>query len=158
MKTLKLVLYLLLFSTAGYAQKNIIKTNPIGDVLGVYNIGYERQVTSSNSFAITFYNFNFSKFKGNSVSGEYRFYLDESKPALKGLFVSPSIYYFDVDEKNGQNRTFNEFGILFNLGYQWTLFSNITLDSFLGVGIISTDELASTNLGAIIGLNIGYQW
>ncbi len=150
---------LFVISNSIFAQKNIVKTNPIGDFFGVYNIGYERQITDSNSIVLSFYNFDFTNFKGNSISGEYRFYTKKNKPALKGLFVSPSIYYFNVEEENKDvNEKYNEFGVLFNLGYQWTLFKSVTLDSFFGLGFVSTDELNNSNLGGIISLNIGYQW
>jgi len=160
MKTFKYLLIALSFiSTAGYAQKNIIKTNPIGDILKVYNIGYERQLKNSNSIVFTYYNFEIGNFNGNNFSGEYRFYLNEDKPALKGWFVGPSLFYFDVEEKSKTRyKEYNEFGALFNLGYQWSLFKNISMDSYFGFGFVSTDELLNTNLAGILSINIGYQW
>ena len=150
---------MLIISNLSFAQKNIIKTNPIGDIFGVYNMAYERQITDSNSIVLSFYNFDFTNFNGNSISGEYRFYTNEEKTALKGFFVSPSIYYFNVkEESNDVNEEYNEFGVFFNLGHQWTLFKNVSLDWFLGLGFVSTDELNNSNLGAILSLNIGYQW
>lgn len=152
-----LIGFLLIISNLSLAQKNIIKTNPIGNIFGVYNIGYERQINNRNSIVFSLYNFEFTNFKGNSISSEYRFYRNEDKPALKGFFVGPSIYYFDVEEEK-LNRTYNEFGFFFNIGYQWTLFKNFTFDSFIGLGFVSTDELSNSNLGGIISVNIGYQW
>jgi len=160
MKKIKfLIVFLFIVTNTAFAQKNIIKTNPIGDIFGVYNIGYERQITDSNSIVLSLYNFDFTKFNGNIISGEYRFYTNEEKPSLKGFFVSPSIYYFNVkEESNEVNEVYNEFGVFFNLGHQWTLFKNVTFDWFFGLGFVSTDELNNSNLGGILSFNIGYQW
>ena len=153
------LIILFLISIAGYAQKNIIKTNPIGDILKVYNIGYERQLKNSNSIVLTYYSFEIGNYNGNNFSGEYRLYLNKEKPALKGWFVGPSLFYFDV-EKNSETsyKKYNEYGALFNLGCQWSLFKNVSMDSFFGIGFVSTDELLNTNLAGLISINIGYQW
>lgn len=157
-----ILLIIVLTSLSGFAQDNIIKLGVFGASYGDFSLTYERKVTpkSAINFTIGYMNPNLSVLdwfevdysssgmvlrelkSGFHSSFDYRFYLGE-KEALNGFYIAPYLRYINYnslfsDEINGKDFNvdvkFNSAGLGFQMGYQWIVHDNISIDwYFLGI-------------------------
>lgn len=106
--------------------KNTLKANPLGLIIGIGKINYERKLSETTSAQLGASYFNYSA-DGLSLSGlalapEYRFYTGDA--ALKGFFLAPFLKYNNVtlkDEDQGFKGSLNAFAIGAKGGFQWLL-------------------------------------
>lgn len=107
-------------------QKNALKANPLGLILGVGKINYERKITDASSVQLGISYFKFSN-SGSSLSGlslipEYRFYV--SKKAIDGFYLAPFFKYRNLtveDESDDFKASLNNYGGGAKAGFNWLL-------------------------------------
>jgi len=157
----KITLILIFLSFNAFSQKHILKTNPVGDIFKIYNLGYELKVTEKSSAQITIYDHNFSNYSGYAISGEYRMYFKE---ALKGWFWGPNLTFLKVKDvtENLNNENYNLYGVNAEIGRQWFISKKITFDFLIGAGYgvyhntIENDKEGS--LAGILSFSFGYSF
>lgn len=143
-----LILVLFVSSITNAQQKNVVKANPLGLILGSYSIGYEREIAEKQSIQVDL-NSTDIDISGISVSGgsaglSYRRYFQD-KDAFEGWYISPGLAYgsleFGVEGAsdgtvtyNGAEVTFDGdtldtkiFAFTFFGGYQWN-WNSFTLE------------------------------
>jgi len=164
MKKIILIIAVAFFSlNAAKAQdvKGIIKVNPIGFAVGIFNATYEKPLNEKNSFAIgaNYYNYGNVGVSGFGLSGEYRFYFSKNTTAPEGLFGAPivSLGSLSYDGSDGTESVFSIGGGVKG-GYQWVWDSGVALDLYFGYGFRSAnfDSYNYTGGYPILGLAIGY--
>ncbi len=139
--------FLFLFSfNSGFSQedqKNILKINPLGIIVGSGSFSYERAIGSKSSFEInaTFgiythqaYQLKYTSF---GIGADYRFYLSKNKEAPKGFHVGPGVGLVIGNAK--LNPRFGELedditGYIVNgtFGHQWIFKNNLSVDIAAG--------------------------
>ncbi len=146
--------------------KQIVKTNPIALIFGVYNVGYERATKENQSLVanIGFFNFDRSGIKASGFGAgvDYRFYF-QNKDAFEGWFAGPTVNYgtYDFDNNNSLDLKANVFSFGGLGGYQWN-WNNFMLDLFAGpvFNSVSGDadefNLRSNGIGLTAGFNLGF--
>lgn len=89
---------LLVCSEGLFAQKNIIKVNPLSPLLNVVNFSYERVISLSKSLQFTAFYYYRTPFLGHQISYinsgyslavDYRLYLNKKAP--QGIYLAPFI-------------------------------------------------------------------
>jgi len=148
----KILFIVITFSAINiFAQKNIIKANPVSPFFKIYNIGYERETKEKQSISLSLYDYNFSNYDGFLINSEYRFYLSKKK-GLRGFFIGPSVFYSKL-ESNGDFEKENIYAVNVNLGQQFSLNSNLTLDYTFATGYLYYNEPL---LSVFISFSLGY--
>ena len=191
-----LVLLLLATGTRSFAQigalteptdrnvKNVVSMYPFPFLANSFVLGYERKVSGvvglkviggytladeSNYYEVS----NLEEFY---VEGQLRRYMGDSTSALKGIYIAPYVLYKQfAGEKpihNGQfsqltaiNASATGVGVVF--GYQFLSKAGVTLDSYIGGGMLFStgDSKEIPNLGINpyrrgtalqIGVNLGF--
>ena len=135
------------------AQTTIIKANPLGLAFGFANLGVEFSgKTTNQSTTISVLHYSKSSRKGFGIGFEKRFYFSNDEN-LKGFHAGPSIGYLRLSDN--YNDDFNVFSVGTEIGHQWFLNENFTVDIFSSVGFLISKELQLL-LG--LGLSLGYAW
>ena len=156
-KLLLVATFILAFSsTKAQDEKNVIKINPIGLILGSANIGYERAIGQKSSIMIApSYGYISSSGEKYTVYGlglEYRFYLSGSKYAPHGWYVGPGLEFAGGSAKstdsygNTDKVDVKGFSIKAIAGHQWIFRGGFALDLNAGVQYVNLDA-AENNQG-----------
>jgi hypothetical protein len=115
-----------------------------------------------------------TKIRGFALTPEYRLYLSESKPALKGFYLGPFLRYQNLtltaqEEYAGIDgggtvegkASLNAFGGGMVAGYQFLFKKRFTLDAFLGpsynggsLKVTSGDASQTFDAGAFSGFGV----
>ena len=150
MKKFLLAASLLLAAGAASAQDNVVKVNILSPIFGTGSFFFEHKLSASSSIQLgaLFTNWNVddnTNVTGFAITPEYRFYLSETKEALRGFYVGPFLRYQNLTLKytdtfyNGTNTSpqkseasLNTFGGGVLIGHQWIFKQRFSLDTFLG--------------------------
>lgn len=164
----KIILALLLFfvasSSSVFAQKTVVKVNPLGLVFGQISLGIEHAITDKHAAALFVHRNSFKygsvtnygrlEVKGFGFTPEYRFYIwSPTESAPNGFYASPYMrfrffngtYELEKDIENpvsGETETYkgngsidvNVIGGGAMIGYQAIIKERFALDFFLGGG------------------------
>jgi len=135
---------ILMCSTAAFAQSeqpNVARINPLGALVGLGSLSYERAVSDKSSFVIS-PTFGFYKSGGDKLSlfgaaAEYRYYLTGLAP--KGTYVAPGIGGIFGTIKNDFGDRADVRGLTTKLviGQQWIWNGGLSLDLNGGVSYIN---------------------
>ncbi len=178
MKLRKLILASLLiigFAYAANAQRNVIKTNPIGMLFGYFPIGLEHTFDEHSSMDIGL-RFTWQDASLNGVGktffgvggyAAYRYYFGTSDPAPRGFYLSPLVSYnYSTASDAGETGHFTTLNFSGLVGYQWvfpkTALKGFALDLAGGVAYYNTtssDNVFNVGIdsyGPNIRLAIGY--
>lgn len=138
---------------SAFAQKNIIKINPLSLGLLTLNMQYERAINNKMSGQLGVYytglkvNVDGDKvgYSGIGVTPEFRYYAtNKKKDAPRGFFVGPFFRYqnwnvtTNVDNGSGdtsEEGTFQSYRGGFILGHQWVFGDVFSLEFFGGPSI-----------------------
>ncbi|PWJ38465.1 DUF3575 domain-containing protein [Sediminitomix flava] len=167
-KALLLFFALLLTTSIVNAQdeqpKNLVKVNPLGALLSVYNLTYERQIGETASSVLLsgeYLNWSTLGITGTSVGIEYRFHFSKNRTSPAGMYLSPVLSVGSLTETSSDNSVaFTRIGAVF--GHQWIYDSGFVLDLYGGYGSYSFDESSfdeGTSIsatGPILGIALGY--
>ncbi len=149
------------------AQKNVLKMNPLGFAFGIYNLTYERALSSSTSFQVK--GSFFSKLFGLEVSSlgfdaDFKYFITHKrKPSPEGFYIGPGISINKTSYSEFNDGSATTFGIGGTVGYQWIWNSGFALD--LGMGpkyltiLTSSDDLEGETISGVVPnftLAIGY--
>ncbi|PWT95561.1 MAG: hypothetical protein C5B52_17620 [Bacteroidetes bacterium] len=153
-KLLTAFIFILVLSSANAQdEKNVIKINPIGILLGSANIGYERAISQKSSILIAptygYFNSSGDKFTIYGISGEYRFYVSGTKYAPRGWYVGPGLEFAGGSVKTADNSEKIDakgFAIKAIGGHQWIFRGGFALDINAGVQYLSIN-VAENNQG-----------
>lgn len=147
MKTFAFAAFLTLAAAPGFAQeagtrvpvdhKQVLATNPIGDVLGWFNLEYNRKINESVTFELSGSTFDFfdDGARVNRLSTGVRFYPQGA--ALTGFFVGGKVglfhydedYDFDQADDSGKAYLFGA-----EVGYEWLVGKNRNFHVGIGAG------------------------
>lgn len=176
-KHIFLILTCLVISGTTFAQRNVVKINPLGLAFGSTELGYEGVTSNNLTYEISIAYVSDKqdlngvkdvKSSGIGVEGKLKFYLLKSKEAPRGLYAAPVITfdYLNPKPKGDQERfTVLKGGAL--LGYQWVFGgsdSGFALDVNLGAQYTSTalvDTIGDGPSSGILirsGVSLGYAW
>ncbi|MEP7195222.1 MAG: DUF3575 domain-containing protein [Saprospiraceae bacterium] len=138
MKSNYLLLLLLFTLSTSFAQKNVIKGNPIAFAAGIFNAEWEKAINSKSSFSVGAGVAILNDLNGFLLSSSYRFYITNRKKLVpEGLYVGGDgilIVGFE-DETN--------LLIGANVGYQWIWESGFTMDLGIGPHYLISDNYDS---------------
>lgn len=164
---------LLGLASAAGATEQVVTLNPLGFILRVYNLRYERAMTEAQSWVAggQFLSWNLGNWAvtGIGAAGGLRFYPRRTAPA--GFYYGPeagvahvSVRYTGPITKSsstGQGVTLSAGGLA---GYQWVTGGGFAVDLSAGLtfsfGGVSAGNQAAP-LGGVspsLGLNLGYAW
>jgi hypothetical protein len=159
-----LIIVLLLITSVGFAQKNVIKLGISGVAYGDFSLSYERVIAPKGALNVTFGYMNpnsslirYTSFMSGSedvglnklydgfhTSVDYKFYVGK-KDAPKGFYLAPYLRYFNykflmIDKIDGDyfdvNSKIQSVGLGFQMGYHWVVYDKISIDwYFLGIGV-----------------------
>ncbi len=155
-KTLLILIAIFAIKTTSNAQ--ILKVAPISLAFGVINAGYEKQLSDKSSIypSASFYS-------RNSVSGiglglQYRRYLSSSKEFPVGLFIAPEVQYGSFKQKDYGDLSYSAFSLGAQIGYQWSLGDNFTIEASIGPSYWISSESYYSYYGVLpsVGFNLGY--
>lgn len=152
---MKRIIFLLILTSIclkANAQNQIIKANPLGLVFGIANLGIEFSGKTNKSTTVSALYYAKSDTKGFGIGIEQRFYFNANK-SLKGFHAGPNAGYLRLSDNYNDN--FNVFSIGAEIGYQWFLNKNFTVDLFSGANFLFNSNL-QLSLG--VGLSLGYAW
>jgi hypothetical protein len=152
MKKIILLIIAFTFCLKMSAQNKIIKANPLGLAFGVANLGVEFSGKNNQSTTISVLYYSKSNTEGFGIGLEQRFYFNSNE--LKGFHAGPSVGYLKLSDN--YNDDFDVFSVGAEIGHQWFLNKNFTIDLFSGVGFL-TDNIG-LNLSFGLGLSLGYAW
>lgn len=115
------------------------KAGPLGFLIGVYNLRYERGLQSNTSFQVGANYYDFKLFgvatTGYGLDGAYRYYYTE---ALKGIYIAPSMgLAFNktyVSKTSNIQGNFSYLNLGATIGYQWASSNRVLTDIGLGYG------------------------
>lgn len=107
-------------------KKNTLKANPMGLIIGLGKINYERKLGDASSAQLGVSYFSYSS-DGTSFSGlgllpEYRFYV--TKEALDGFYLAPFMKYNNFTLKNDEEDfkgSLNAYRFGAKAGFQWLM-------------------------------------
>ena len=135
------IITLITLSTTIFAQdtesattkKNTFKANPLGLILGIGKINYERQLGPKSSAQLGFSFFSYtadgSGLSGFSLLPEYRFFVNGT--AVEGFYIAPFAKYNSITYENEGDLTGEDFKAKLNVyrigakgGFQWLLGKN----------------------------------
>lgn len=132
-----LFLLALLSATTCFSQNSGLKIDMFAPIVKTLVVGYERVVSESASFQISFNytsdNTDGQKLRRVGFTPEYRFYFSET-PAPAGFFVAPFFQYVSVTESStAYNEVkYGEYGAGLVAGYQWLFKERVTFSAFFG--------------------------
>ena len=132
------------------AQTTIIKANPLGLAFGIANFGVEFTGKRNQSTTISALYYSKSNTEGFGIGLEQRFYFSSNK--LKGFHTGPSVGYLKLSDN--YNDAFDVFSVGAEIGHQWFLNENFTIDIFSGVGFLIDNVELNFSFG--LGLSLGY--
>lgn len=154
MKNLLLVSGLLLAAGSASAQNNVVKVNILSPIVKTGSFFFEHKLNPSSSVQLgalfTSWSIGDTKVSGFAITPEYRFYLSESKEAMRGFYVAPFVRYQNLTLKddysytsydsngnpisynNNAEASLNTFGGGILIGHQWIFKQRFSLDAFLG--------------------------
>ncbi len=162
MKRLFFLLILLFsFYEISFAQKAIIKINPLNPILGRFTLGAEVAVTENSSLSlfvsrsnINYNRFNYRTANGSEIGGklelnswgfmpEYRYYFGQQ--VLRGFYGGAYANYARMNTTisvNGgsasttgkANASFNNYGLGLMAGYNFLIKDHFSIDVFGGLG------------------------
>ena len=146
MKKPLLVAGLLLAACSASAQNNVIKANIFSPFVATGSFFYEHKLNASSSMQLGAYYTNWDvestglSFTGFGVTPEYRFYLSNTKEAMRGFYVGPFLRYQNLELKVGDTSgsssegraELNTFGGGVVVGHQWIFRERFSIDTFLG--------------------------
>lgn len=127
MKKLILFITFILISAPSFAQEkkefdNSLKANPLGFLIRIGKINYEKKISESSSAQLGAFLINYSA-SGDSFSGfglipEYRFYINDN--AIDGFYLAPFLKYNNLTVKSGGFKgALNIYRIGAKAGMQW---------------------------------------
>ena len=142
-----------------YAQKNIVKVNPVGIVFGVFNAEFEHAFAENSSFTIGASYLNWKAFDVTAVGADlgYRYYFSKNNDAPEGIYVSPFVTLGSYTNTDTDESAF-AVGFGGKAGYQWIWESGLALDLNFGYGYQSVKFDSETISGGLpqLGLALGY--
>lgn len=124
------------------AQKNVVKTNPLGLAFGNFNATYERVLGTTSSVLIKGqYMYKLLGVEVNLAGGGlgYRYYFTHAKkPVPSGFNITPQVTFAFGSVTNDADEKISASTIAFGaeIGYQWAWESGFVLD--LGIGPMYT--------------------
>jgi len=156
---------LFLLSLTAIAQKNIVKVGIVAS--GGINAGvqYERLLTRNIAilgqvgYAQVSNYLNIDSSTGIGFYSEGRYYFSKNKDLMEGWHGGVYLHYLDTNDTYDYEANRLAFGIAG--GYQWVFNSQLTLDAFLGGGLMTdSDKYSTENSGLypLLGLNLGYNF
>ncbi len=130
MKQLHLILVLSLLGVSSsmaqedVANDNAIKANPLGLLLGIGKINYEKKLSDSRSaqLGVSYFNYGNSgdRLSGLGIIPEYRFYIKDD--AIDGFYVAPFLKYNNFTVTDGDFKgALNIYSGGAKAGMQWLL-------------------------------------
>lgn len=135
MKKLTLIIALFIlgssavFAQDGSSKNNAFKANPLGLIVGLGKVNYERKLSESTSaqLGVSYFSFNNSgdSFSGLGLVPEFRFYVN--KNALDGFYVAPFMKYNNFTVKDGDSGfqgALNIYRAGAKAGMQWLMGKN----------------------------------
>lgn len=180
MKKLLFASGLLLAAGSASAQDNVIKVNILSPIVKTGSFFFEHKINASSSVQLgalfTNWSVDNTKITGFAITPEYRFYLSDSKEALRGFYVAPYLRYQNLTLSNTYQNyngssggyttspdeaSLNTFGGGILIGHQWIFKQRFSLDTFLGPsyngGTLSYKNSSGSSSGNIdAGLFKGY--
>ncbi len=150
-----------IFAINAVASAQIIKVAPISLAFGVINAGYEKQLSDKSSIYPSASFYSRSTVSGFGLGLQYRRYLSASKEFPAGFFVAPEAQYGSFKQKDLNDFSYSAFSIGAQIGYQWVLGDNFTLEASMGPAywIAGGSNTASVTYNGVlpsIGFNLGY--
>lgn len=150
-----------IFAINAAASAQIIKVAPISLAFGVINAGYEKQLSDKSSIYPSASFYSRSTVSGFGLGLQYRRYLSASKEFPAGFFVAPEAQYGSFKQKDLNDFSYSAFSIGAQIGYQWVLGDNFTLEASMGPAywIAGGSNTASVTYNGVlpsIGFNLGY--
>jgi len=151
---------------------NIIKTNILSYLIGMYNISYEHLSKSApRSFVakLDVYNYNLTELKlqGVNLKAGIRYYLTKKRQPPAGFYVQPFLTYGEYtvyDKKLLVGAHVGEIGGGIIGGLQWAIGGRITIEIFLGGAYANLTASSNTVRGAvksfqpILGATTGFRF
>ena len=125
----------------------------MGLAFGIANLGVELSGKKNQSATISALYYSKSNTEGFGISLEQRFYFS-SNETLEGFHAGPSVGYLKLSDN--YNDGFDVFVVGEEIGHQWFLNDNFTIDLFSGVSFL-IDNIG-LNLSFGLGLSLGYAW
>lgn len=155
--------------TGAFAQNQVIKANPLGFLIGVASISYEKAIKEKSAIQV---NVNFggltfgdAKYSQFGAGFDYKFYLSQDEEAPRGFYAAPGIVIGRGSVKVGSVEDgITLFGPRGIVGYQWIWDSGFALDLFGGIAYYVGGDIKISNVsygkysGAAFngGVAIGY--
>ena len=144
MKKIILIITLFTISIGSYAQKSVIKFNPVSLIFGVGKVTYENVLNEGSSLelSLTYSSLDLGELFGKSTGlggqGKYKIYFANEAP--DGWYVAPTVSYSATKYSNllNVNEEFgiNVFGVAALFGHQWVFGDGggFTIDINTGIG------------------------
>lgn len=168
----KVLLFVLALSFVNFAkaQESVVKVNPLGLVIGVFNVSYERAINEKGAFEVGANYFNWKNLDLSGMGGEvaYRFYFSKNNDAPEGIYGAPFVNVNSMKYKYTNSSLVDKddsaigFGGGVKGGYQWIFDSGLALDLFFGYGYTSVkfDEANYDYSGGVprLGVALGYNF
>ncbi len=135
---------ILFCSTAAFAQSeqpNVVKINPLGALVGLGSLSYERAISDKGSFVISptfgFYKSGGDKFSLYGVAAEYRVYFTGIAP--EGTYFAPGIggVIGKIKSDDGDRADVRGLSAKLVIGHQWIWNGGFTLDLNGGISYIN---------------------
>jgi opacity protein-like surface antigen len=143
-KLTALAVAILMSSTAAFAQSeqpNVVRINPLGALVGLGSLSYERAISDKSSFVVS-PTFGFFKSDGDKLSlfgaaAEFRYYFTGLAP--EGTYVAPGIGGIFGTIKNDMDERADVRGLSAKLviGHQWIWNGGFTLDLNGGISYLN---------------------
>ncbi|WP_176829738.1 DUF3575 domain-containing protein [Tenacibaculum sp. MAR_2009_124] len=159
-----------------YAQKNVVKANPLGLAFGVADLSYERVIGDNTSFEVGLSYAGAEVTSNNEVistsaiggEGKFKFYFSSEENAPRGWYAAPFVNYSTSSAKSseGQDVGFSTFSGGALAGYQWVFGgddSGFALDLNFGAQYVSASATGGTTVSIDgflprLGVSLGYAW
>lgn len=160
-------LLVVLLSTVATAQSNVVTINPLGFVLGAYNISYETTMDESASVQIggqyVSWELGSGEVSGFGAGASLRYYLRQSAP--HGFYIGPGgsvAFVRDTSEDLGTGGSIAGTAIALGTsaiaGYQWITDGGFAVNLSAGISIIFSDLEEASGVAPGLGFGIGYGW
>jgi hypothetical protein len=144
-----LIMLFTFFSISIFAQSKIIKANPLGLAFGIANIGIEFSERKNQSTTFSALYYSKSDVAGFGVGLEKKNYF-QTNESLKGFHTGPSVGYLNLS--NDSNESLRVFSVGVEIGHQWFLSKNFTVDLFSGAVFFTGSPYLNETLSAGIGV------
>lgn len=127
--------------TAQSEQPNVVRINPLGALVGLGSLSYERAISNKASFVIS-PTFGFFKSDGDKLSlygaaAEYRYYFTGLAP--EGTYFAPGIggIFGTIKNDLGERADVRGLSAKLVVGHQWIWKGGFTLDLNGGVSYLN---------------------